>query len=1034
MTGRHFSQKCKPSKGQHFKDKKQNKISLSIILSVIALIEIILLMTSVTFSWFEGLTSLQMEGKNVPTAAPLKSEFIVGEGKNYESTAQLNQFFEAQANAKFTPVSSFDGEHFYALYEGSANSYANYLTGTTGKTLKFRELTEEEINSNILYFQFKVSSPDADTSFWFKSMPTFKINGTTTLSENSNPFRIRIDDGTGKTSSNEGNLILTSRTTWPTGYYSSAVNQSNMLALEGINTDGTGDLKDAADTLGNFAIDKVFSRTSTRNNNGEQVLFTVPKGQTKTITVAIWLEAFDQAYNENLIPPGATVDINMDFCSSWDVMDTITFRDYTAKQWVDSVNEDESNASQILGVVNLDSPTNYWYTGFKYNATTHQWTGEIPRAVQNIKFSWQTSGDTTQTEDAKWTVPTRGSRTTYTAFGSEGTGLWYDGDVVRIGFSDATTNRWISGNSAKMKASIKYSGYTFEYSMTDTAVVYEDLNTWYCFIPSDLDEVRFNRYEGTALKNYWIGPGRGTETYYYALESGIDVEEPEETGTTIYLNIPSAYASQFFEQNLLPAISKMSTQNKTNIVNLNGKYENLAQNGYVVSGAHQDTWLGDQGRMKKITNEIYSFHFDEELADGTYLTFWNKPQVGYNNLDNMTRMAPYIKYEKSSGNNMVTILNPKQLTNGSFIDAYIFTQHVWSTYDGEDDSSSGTTTTQPEYQTGRWGKPTKPNGTYTTFFVPPTGTTPTTVTATFVYENEEHLLFTYTETLTKNVDGTFSTNGIPDSVTSITFSDGTHTWNAGAGRTSTNKYFVCSSTTAGTWKSSAVIATKTIYLNANIWETADAWFWVHAWDSSNNQTDVKMTAVAGEDGLYSAQIPEDYTQVKFVRMDPDYTNISWDTGIWNKSVNETIPSDSDTFTVTAWGDDNGSTGTWYYTEPTDPPTEPEPEENVLYFMPNTNWKKDGARFAAYFFNDSTNKNTWVSMSGPDKDGYYSVTIPDGTWPKVIFCRMNGSTTTNNWNNKWNQTGDLTIPTDGKNLFTLSSSAAWDGATTTWSKK
>ena len=100
----------------------------------------------------------------------------------------------------------------------------------------------------------------------------------------------------------------------------------------------------------------------------------------------------------------------------------------------------------------------------------------------------------------------------------------------------------------------------------------------------------------------------------------------------------------------------------------------------------------------------------------------------------------------------------------------------------------------------------------------------------------------------------------------------------------------------------------------------------------------------------------------------------------------------------------------------------------LYLTPNSNWKSDGARFAAYFFG---NGEKWVSMTAvAGETDLYEVTTPAG-YPKVIFCRMNPSASANNWSNKWNQTGDLTIPTDGKNHFTVSS-GSWDGATSKWS--
>jgi len=103
------------------------------------------------------------------------------------------------------------------------------------------------------------------------------------------------------------------------------------------------------------------------------------------------------------------------------------------------------------------------------------------------------------------------------------------------------------------------------------------------------------------------------------------------------------------------------------------------------------------------------------------------------------------------------------------------------------------------------------------------------------------------------------------------------------------------------------------------------------------------------------------------------------------------------------------------------------DDTVLYLKPNSNWTQANARFAAYFFG---NGEKWVSMTDTDGDGVYEVTAPAG-YPSVIFCRMNPSASANDWNNKWNQTGDLTIPTDGKNLFTVKS-GTWDGATTEWS--
>ncbi len=97
------------------------------------------------------------------------------------------------------------------------------------------------------------------------------------------------------------------------------------------------------------------------------------------------------------------------------------------------------------------------------------------------------------------------------------------------------------------------------------------------------------------------------------------------------------------------------------------------------------------------------------------------------------------------------------------------------------------------------------------------------------------------------------------------------------------------------------------------------------------------------------------------------------------------------------------------------------EDTVLYLVPNANWNIDNARFAAYFFG---NGETWVSMT-ENGDGVYEVVVPEG-YNNVIFCRMNPSATTNNWDNKWNQTADLTVPSDDKVKFVVPD-GWWDGA-------
>ena len=184
------------------------------------------------------------------------------------------------------------------------------------------------------------------------------------------------------------------------------------------------------------------------------------------------------------------------------------------------------------------------------------------------------------------------------------------------------------------------------------------------------------------------------------------------------------------------------------------------------------------------------------------------------------------------------------------------------------------------------------------------------------------------------------------------------------------------------------------------WKSNNAWFAAYVWVDEKNNAWIKMNDTDG-DGTYECYIPKEYTNVIFCRMKEKTTTFDWNSTVLGKTYDIKISDVSkDGFVI-----------------------------NTLYMKPNSNWTQSSARFAAYFFG---NGETWIDMNDLDKDGVYECVVPAG-YTKVIFCRMNPNASANNWDNKWNQTGDLTIPTNGNNLFTVPN-GAWDGSTATWSKK
>ncbi len=101
----------------------------------------------------------------------------------------------------------------------------------------------------------------------------------------------------------------------------------------------------------------------------------------------------------------------------------------------------------------------------------------------------------------------------------------------------------------------------------------------------------------------------------------------------------------------------------------------------------------------------------------------------------------------------------------------------------------------------------------------------------------------------------------------------------------------------------------------------------------------------------------------------------------------------------------------------------------LYLKPNSNWMEADARFAAYFYDNSNNTTTWADMTlTSGETNIYEVIVP-GSYPKVIFCRMNPNNTANNWDNKWDQTQDLS-PVAGKNCFVIQD-GSWSSGEIIW---
>ena len=98
------------------------------------------------------------------------------------------------------------------------------------------------------------------------------------------------------------------------------------------------------------------------------------------------------------------------------------------------------------------------------------------------------------------------------------------------------------------------------------------------------------------------------------------------------------------------------------------------------------------------------------------------------------------------------------------------------------------------------------------------------------------------------------------------------------------------------------------------------------------------------------------------------------------------------------------------------------------------WTVDGAAVAVHYWGGASAATIWpgVRMSPVEgKTGTWSYNVPSDV-TGLMFTRVNGSGAVADWGAK---TANLTLPTDGKNLYTITSvNAVWGdpGCTGKWS--
>lgn len=115
------------------------------------------------------------------------------------------------------------------------------------------------------------------------------------------------------------------------------------------------------------------------------------------------------------------------------------------------------------------------------------------------------------------------------------------------------------------------------------------------------------------------------------------------------------------------------------------------------------------------------------------------------------------------------------------------------------------------------------------------------------------------------------------------------------------------------------------------------------------------------------------------------------------------------------------------------PAAEEPEVLTLYLKLSSDWAGWPAKYAIYYFDETTNGWSDFMTAVPEEENIYVGTIPaEYADDKIIFVRLNGEATEVNWDNKWSQTVNLTIPEDN-DFFTVTSGGTGSECNGVWSK-
>lgn len=327
---------------------RSNNSKYGFLLSIVALVEIIMIISVSTFSWVETISSIKIsnEGKVGTIDTYTFTDALVGVGSDYNKSIDLSEYFRASGNAHLSVASSKDGVNFFFPKVANANGSSSSST--------YRKGTLNDKNTNYISFSFKVTAKESNQKFFFNSVPTFYADSEAITDKNDIRVAITVKDSNGEN----------------TRIYSYKAGTENVVA----DVDGQFVTESTIYAFNNF--------TDNTSEEADRMLFSVNKDETKTITVTMWLQDFANRDDRNAYS-GKTISAPDFKIVTATKMTQITFVDKTSG--FNSTKESTQNTWQWVGNdgakmwVKTASGSNYEMTKATVaDGSAPKWTVSIP--------------------------------------------------------------------------------------------------------------------------------------------------------------------------------------------------------------------------------------------------------------------------------------------------------------------------------------------------------------------------------------------------------------------------------------------------------------------------------------------------------------------------------------------------------------------------------------------------------------------------------------------------------------------------------